>query len=175
MQVVAAAKAQVVAQAKADCEELLVAIVQVRLGAGCTPLLTCSFYFLDHTALVGNQTLDQLINRPTNPRTSTWPTSRRRWSTRGPPRSGGRQRRPTLSRSRWGGAVLLVEGGRGFQTHINTNQPTNDRQVSTELERALPALREAEEALNVLTKKDISELKVGGWRAGSEESALSSS
>lgn len=33
-------------------------------------------------------------------------------------------------------------------------------QVSTELERALPALREAEEALNVLTKKDISELKV---------------
>lgn len=29
-----------------------------------------------------------------------------------------------------------------------------------ELERALPALREAEEALNVLTKKDISELKV---------------
>lgn len=34
--------------------------------------------------------------------------------------------------------------------------------MSTELERALPALREAEEALNVLTKKDISELKVGG-------------
>jgi len=36
--------------------------------------------------------------------------------------------------------------------------------VSTELERALPALREAEEALNVLTKKDISELKVCGPR-----------
>jgi dynein heavy chain len=33
--------------------------------------------------------------------------------------------------------------------------------VSAELERALPALREAEEALNVLTKKDITELKVG--------------
>lgn len=31
MQVVVAAKAQVVAQAKADCEELLVAIVQVQL------------------------------------------------------------------------------------------------------------------------------------------------
>lgn len=34
------------------------------------------------------------------------------------------------------------------------------QQVSTELEKALPALQEAEEALNVLTKKDISELKV---------------
>jgi dynein heavy chain len=33
-------------------------------------------------------------------------------------------------------------------------------QVSLELEKALPALREAEAALNVLTKKDISELKV---------------
>ena len=30
------------------------------------------------------------------------------------------------------------------------------------MDRALPALREAEEALNVLTKKDISELKVDG-------------
>lgn len=37
MQVVATAKAQVVAQAKADCEELLVAIVQVRAyGLGST-------------------------------------------------------------------------------------------------------------------------------------------
>lgn len=33
-------------------------------------------------------------------------------------------------------------------------------QVSAELEKALPALQEAEAALNVLTKKDISELKV---------------
>lgn len=33
-------------------------------------------------------------------------------------------------------------------------------QVSAELDKALPALREAEAALNVLTKKDISELKV---------------
>lgn len=33
-------------------------------------------------------------------------------------------------------------------------------QVSVELEKALPALQEAEAALNVLTKKDISELKV---------------
>lgn len=34
------------------------------------------------------------------------------------------------------------------------------QQVSAELEKALPALQEAEAALNVLTKKDISELKV---------------
>jgi dynein heavy chain len=34
-------------------------------------------------------------------------------------------------------------------------------QVTVELEKALPALQEAEAALNVLTKKDISELKVG--------------
>lgn len=34
-------------------------------------------------------------------------------------------------------------------------------QVAVELEKALPALQEAEAALNVLTKKDISELKVG--------------
>jgi hypothetical protein len=34
-------------------------------------------------------------------------------------------------------------------------------QVAAELEKALPALQEAEAALNVLTKKDISELKVG--------------
>jgi dynein heavy chain len=33
-------------------------------------------------------------------------------------------------------------------------------QVAAELEKALPALQEAEAALNVLTKKDISELKV---------------
>ncbi len=33
-------------------------------------------------------------------------------------------------------------------------------QVSAELEKALPALQEAEAALHVLTKKDISELKV---------------
>lgn len=33
-------------------------------------------------------------------------------------------------------------------------------QVAVELEKALPALQEAEAALNVLTKKDISELKV---------------
>ncbi len=33
-------------------------------------------------------------------------------------------------------------------------------QVTAELDKALPALREAEAALNVLTKKDISELKV---------------
>jgi hypothetical protein len=32
--------------------------------------------------------------------------------------------------------------------------------VAAELERALPALQEAEAALNVITKKDISELKV---------------
>lgn len=38
-------------------------------------------------------------------------------------------------------------------------------QVSAELEKALPALQEAEAALNVLTKKDISELKV---RSGAE-------
>ena len=35
-------------------------------------------------------------------------------------------------------------------------------QVAAELEKALPALQEAEAALNVLTKKDISELKVRG-------------
>jgi hypothetical protein len=46
-------------------------------------------------------------------------------------------------------------------THTQTHT-TPSPQVSHELERALPALREAEEALNVLTKKDISELKVGG-------------
>lgn len=34
-------------------------------------------------------------------------------------------------------------------------------QVAAELEKALPALQEAEAALNVLTKADISELKVG--------------
>jgi hypothetical protein len=37
----------------------------------------------------------------------------------------------------------------------------NAIQVSAELEKALPALQEAEAALNCLTKKDISELKVG--------------
>ena len=39
------------------------------------------------------------------------------------------------------------------------------------LDKALPALQSAEEALNVLTKKDMSELKVGtagelGWQIG---------
>lgn len=38
-------------------------------------------------------------------------------------------------------------------------------QVAAELEKALPALQEAEAALNVLTKKDISELKVRGQRS----------
>lgn len=33
-------------------------------------------------------------------------------------------------------------------------------QVQAELDKVLPALQAAEEALNVLTKKDISELKV---------------
>lgn len=41
-------------------------------------------------------------------------------------------------------------------------------QVAAELERALPALQEAEAALNVLTKKDISELKVGVGLCGAE-------
>lgn len=40
------------------------------------------------------------------------------------------------------------------------------QQVSAELEKALPALQEAEAALNVLTKKDISELKVGRESTG---------
>lgn len=35
-------------------------------------------------------------------------------------------------------------------------------QVQGELDKALPALREAEAALDVLTKKDMSELKVRG-------------
>jgi hypothetical protein len=34
------------------------------------------------------------------------------------------------------------------------------QQVAVELDKALPALQEAEAALNVITKKDISELKV---------------
>lgn len=61
------------------------------------------------------------------------------------------------------GFLNCAGGGRPKNTHFGSQTIF---QVSVELERALPALREAEEALNVLTKKDISELKVRGctWK-----------
>ena len=41
----------------------------------------------------------------------------------------------------------------------NTKKVSANHQVASELDKALPALQAAEEALNVLTKKDMSELK----------------
>jgi hypothetical protein len=50
MQVVAAAKAQVVAQAKAECEELLVAIVQVgRPRTGSREPCSCAYVLKLHS------------------------------------------------------------------------------------------------------------------------------
>jgi hypothetical protein len=189
MQVVAAAKAQVVAQAKADCEELLVAIVQARgaggQGKGAKPR--------DPACPKGGcgppppGPCPPLTPPPQTSRPHPLGQARRR-------RAGeGRQRGGHQDRARGRGGQRHSAAGARAQAHVRARLaakkapticfldgphlpswgtlPTKPRpappgrQVSTELERALPALREAEEALNVLTKKDISELKVGagGW------------
>jgi hypothetical protein len=126
MQGVAAAKAAVVAQAKADCEELLVAIVQVgaqrggrgsgAVQQGTWPPARTSPACWQCGGLVQSPWLPPAAPNPAslslarpNHRTSARRTSRRSRSTRRPPRSRGRPTRLTPSHSRHGtrqGAVF---------------------------------------------------------------------
>jgi hypothetical protein len=121
MQGIAAAKAAVVAQAKAECEELLVAIVQVRglPGPGLSllvhavrPSLRGGPCHHKQGSRAASNSLPDFRPRPNHascpshphalpgPRTSGWPMSRRRRSMQKPPRSPARPRRPTPLHSR---------------------------------------------------------------------------
>jgi dynein heavy chain len=132
-------KQVVVAQAKTDCEELLVQIVQDKRVA-------------DEQEKQVRPCLRQLEN-------SCWAVSSHcRWAA-------------TEVGSQCSGVLGQINVDfHAYKLQVNAEatkiaKETEEanviaNQVSAELEKALPALQEAEAALNVLTKKDISELKV---------------
>jgi dynein heavy chain len=133
-------KQVVVAQAKQDCEELLVEIVQDKRVADEQEKQVC-ITALTHACCGCFVWTDYLCFGPCNCHPAPAHTT----------------------------AARAVES---FDAMMQVNaeatkiaKETEDAniiaaQVAAELEKALPALQEAEAALNVLTKADISELKV---------------